>query len=158
MKIYEVSYGDGECSHILERFSTRLKAEAYLKYFEGVDEPSWFGYLPDIDEVEVDDCDRPYLIRKTEIDENGTIEPTYHNSVDIVNKRAYDRLLFEPEIKMASHGLSYKTVTLDKKDAELEALAAWMVVMIEDRWILKKFDPTYNPDIDDLWMANLYNI
>jgi hypothetical protein len=77
---------------VLERFSTRPKAEAYLAYFKGVDEPSWFGYLPDIDEIEVDGCDRPYLIRDIQIDKDGTIA-YYHNSVDITAKRAYEKSL-----------------------------------------------------------------
>lgn len=160
MKIYEVSYGDGECSHVLERFSTRPKAEAYLAYFKGVDEPSWFGYLPDIDEIEVDSCDRPYLIRDMQIDKNGSIEPSYHNSVDITTKRAYDRLLFEPEAKMGYYALIYKTTTLDKEDAENEALAAWMVVLIEDRWVLDEFKVIEEEDWvpEDSWIAECFDI
>lgn len=160
MIIYEVSYGDGECSHVLERFSTRERAEAYLKYFEGIDEPSWFGYLPNIDEIEVDGCDRPYLIRDMQIDKEGKIEPSYHNSVDITTKRLYDRLLFEPEAEMGMYGLDYKTTTLNKEDAELEALAARMVVLIEDRWVLNKFKVVSEEDWtpDESWMAECFDI
>ena len=160
MKIYEVSYGDGGCSHVLERFSTRPKAEAYLAYFKGVDEPSWFGYLPEIDEIEVDGCNRPYLIRDMQIDKDGKIEPTYHNSVDITTKRSYDKLLFEPEAKMGRHELIYKTTTLNKEDAELEALASWMVVIIEDRWVLDKFDVNATDDWEnnDQWIADCFDI
>lgn len=160
MKIYEVSYGDGECSHVLARFSTRPKAEAYLKYFEEVDELSWSGYLPEIDEVEVDDCDRPYLIRDMQIDKDGEIELSYNNNVDITSKRSYDRLLFEPEAKMGMYGLDYKTTTLNKEDAKLEALAARMVVLIEDRWILDKFNIVSEDDWVpvDQWIADRFDI
>jgi hypothetical protein len=75
-------------------------------------------------------------------------------------KRAYDKLLFEPKAEMGCHELIYKTTTLDKEDAELEALAAWMVIIIEDRWMLDKFDVNamdgWVPD--DSWMANCFDI
>lgn len=157
MKIYEINYGDGECNNALARFSTRPRAEKYLKYFKGIDEESWDGYLPEIDEIEVDDCDRPYFARAIDIDENGKVEQ-FGNNVELTSKRAHARLLFEPEIRLFYKCLTYTTATINKEDAENEALAAWMVAIIDGRWIFESPDFAHNSDVDELWMASHFGI
>ena len=158
MKIFGVGYDDGECHQILGYFFTEVEAKRYLKYFKEVDEESWIGYLPDIFEVEIVNIDRPYFHRVVRLNKRGEFHR--RSMIDMTTRRHYCQLLFEPGIYISSDSLRYSTATLNKKDAENEALAAWMCCKIEDKFPLEE-----NRVIDltdsfggDLWMARGFDV
>ena len=158
MIVYEITYGDGECGHTLASFTIREKAEKYLEFFKEVDEDSWLGSIPEIEELEIDNQDRPYLIRSFRLDREGRTA-FYNRYVEMTTKRYHDMLLFEPVSRMGTGHFHYATTTINKEDAVNEALAIWMVYIIEDRWKLIPFEIALaETEFDAQWMAECFDL
>jgi hypothetical protein len=112
--VYIVGYADGECSHIIEIFSTRLAAEKYLKPYEDLktkygneDEVLVSGFYPDIREVVVDAPEELIFIRVIERFENS-----YENEIEFYG--SYFGIESSKDI--------YRTFTLDADNALEEAI------------------------------------